>query len=55
MPLVGYSLNFIIGFSGETEEEQLDNIGQEYLVLVDEVNSEGAIARSYMHTPEVDE
>jgi ribosomal protein S12 methylthiotransferase len=29
-------------------------IGQEYLVLIDEVNSEGAIGRSYMDAPEVD-
>ncbi len=29
-------------------------IGQEYLVLIDEVNSEGAIARSYMDAPEID-
>jgi len=29
-------------------------IGQEYFVLVDEVNSEGAIARSYMDAPEID-
>lgn len=31
-----------------------DRIGQEYLVLIDEVNSEGAIGRSYMDAPEVD-
>lgn len=29
-------------------------IGQEYLVLIDEVNSEGAVGRSYMDAPEVD-
>ncbi|QIR15787.1 30S ribosomal protein S12 methylthiotransferase RimO [Shewanella aestuarii] len=29
-------------------------IGQEYLVLIDEVNTEGAIGRSYMDAPEVD-
>ncbi|WP_448547182.1 30S ribosomal protein S12 methylthiotransferase RimO [Thalassotalea fusca] len=29
-------------------------IGQEYLVLIDEVNGEGAVARSYMDAPEVD-
>ncbi|WP_448211106.1 30S ribosomal protein S12 methylthiotransferase RimO [Colwellia sp. MEBiC06753] len=31
-----------------------DRIGQEYLVLIDEVNSEGAVGRSYMDAPEVD-
>ena len=31
-----------------------DRIGQEYLILIDEVNSEGAIGRSYMDAPEVD-
>ncbi|MEW6981975.1 30S ribosomal protein S12 methylthiotransferase RimO [Colwelliaceae bacterium 6471] len=31
-----------------------DRIGQEYLVLIDEVNTEGAIGRSYMDAPEVD-
>ncbi|MCL1144058.1 30S ribosomal protein S12 methylthiotransferase RimO [Shewanella gaetbuli] len=29
-------------------------IGQEYLVLIDEVNTEGAVGRSYMDAPEVD-
>ncbi|WP_281558705.1 30S ribosomal protein S12 methylthiotransferase RimO [Thalassomonas sp. RHCl1] len=29
-------------------------IGQEYLILIDEVNSEGAVGRSYMDAPEVD-
>lgn len=29
-------------------------IGQEYLVLIDEVSSEGAVGRSYMDAPEVD-
>lgn len=29
-------------------------IGQEYLVLIDEVNSEGAVGRSYMDAPEID-
>ncbi|MBT3860801.1 MAG: 30S ribosomal protein S12 methylthiotransferase RimO [Gammaproteobacteria bacterium] len=29
-------------------------IGQEYLILIDEVNGEGAIGRSYMDAPEVD-
>lgn len=29
-------------------------IGQEYLVLIDEVTSEGAVARSYMDAPEID-
>ncbi len=29
-------------------------IGQEYLILIDEVNSEGAIGRSYMDAPEID-
>lgn len=31
-----------------------DRIGQEYLVLIDEVNNEGAVGRSYMDAPEVD-
>lgn len=31
-----------------------DRIGQEYLVLIDEVNSEGAVGRSYMDAPEID-
>jgi ribosomal protein S12 methylthiotransferase len=29
-------------------------IGQEYLILIDEVNTEGAIGRSYMDAPEID-
>ncbi len=29
-------------------------IGQEYLILVDEVNDLGIVGRSYMDTPEVD-
>jgi len=29
-------------------------IGQEYLILVDEVNSLGIVGRSYMDAPEVD-
>lgn len=29
-------------------------IGQEYLVIIDEVNGEGAVGRSYMDAPEVD-
>lgn len=35
-------------------EKLQQRIGQEYLVLIDEVNSEGAIGRSYMDAPEVD-
>ena len=29
-------------------------IGEEYLILIDEVNGEGAIGRSYMDAPEID-
>lgn len=29
-------------------------IGQEYLILIDEVNTEGAVGRSYMDAPEID-
>jgi ribosomal protein S12 methylthiotransferase len=35
-------------------EKLQQRIGQEYLILIDEVNSEGAIGRSYMDAPEID-
>ena len=35
-------------------EKLQQRIGQEYLVLIDEVTTEGAVGRSYMDAPEVD-
>jgi ribosomal protein S12 methylthiotransferase len=35
-------------------EKLQQRIGQEYLILIDEVNSEGSIGRSYMDAPEID-
>ncbi|MDN3653210.1 30S ribosomal protein S12 methylthiotransferase RimO [Thalassotalea ponticola] len=37
-----------------SKQKLADRIGQEYLVLIDEVNAEGAVGRSYMDAPEVD-
>ena len=48
-------LQRFMGVQAEISAQKLqDRIGQEYLVLIDEVNSEGAIGRSYMDAPEVD-
>ncbi len=37
-----------------SSEKLQTRIGQEYLVLIDEVNSEGAVGRTYMDAPEID-
>jgi len=37
-----------------SKEKLKDKIGQEFYVLVDEVHSDGAVARSYMDAPEID-
>ncbi|WP_448567356.1 30S ribosomal protein S12 methylthiotransferase RimO [Thalassotalea ganghwensis] len=48
-------LQRFMAVQAEISAEKLQQrIGQEYLVLIDEVNSEGAVGRSYMDAPEVD-
>ncbi len=37
-----------------SSEKLQARIGQEYLVLIDEINSEGAVGRTYMDAPEID-
>lgn len=48
-------LQRFMAVQAEISAEKLQQrIGQEYLVLIDEVTSEGAVGRSYMDAPEVD-
>ncbi len=48
-------LQRFMAVQAEISAEKLQQrIGQEYLVLIDEVTPEGAVGRSYMDAPEVD-